>query len=72
MAPIRESERHHNEMPVEMLIGIKKSVILLTGRFAEVVSNVFFNRGGAKAQRKLVLIMKHLRLLCDSATLRFL
>jgi hypothetical protein len=42
MAPIRESERHHNKMPVEMLVGIKKSVILLTGRFAEVVSKVFF------------------------------
>jgi hypothetical protein len=39
---------------------------------AEAVSKVFFNRGGAKAQRKLVLIMKYFRILCDSATLRFL
>ncbi len=40
-------------------------------RINRLSQKAFFNRGGAKAQRKLVFIMKYLRLLCDSATLRF-
>jgi hypothetical protein len=50
----------HNFQPIHLLIA-----------HPEAVSKVFFNRRGAKTQRKLVLIMSYLHLLCTSAPLRF-